>query len=350
MLLARGTAVSPFPSVGGSRSKLLARLRYKHLCLLVALDEHRNLHRAARVVHLSQPSASKVVQDLELLFRTPLFDRLPTGMQPTELGAVVLAFARHALGDLKRVANLLDQRREARGEQLIVGVTTNLLPGSVAQAVLDLKRSRPRLVVKFHTDSPNELIDQLVEGAVDLVLGSFGGDVPPDAVACEVVYHDPLCVVARRQHPLADEDSLDLPDVERGPWIIHPHMNSSGEVVQRLLVRAGLRPPSNALESNSLAMTMNLLLHSDSITILPESIARDTLQAGQVVRLPVAVDGESVEFAILTRREEAGNRVGLEFRASLVRHAKTLIHPGRRDQGIQVAGVRGHGRDIVVRD
>src|SRR5580658_4545272 len=52
---------------GSTFCKWLGRLRYKHLLLLVALDEHRNLHRAAKVVHLAQPSASKLVQDLEQL-------------------------------------------------------------------------------------------------------------------------------------------------------------------------------------------------------------------------------------------------------------------------------------------
>src|SRR5882762_6098502 len=69
--------------------KLVGRLRFRHLSLLVALDEHRNLHRAAKAVHLAQPSASKLVHDLELLFGSSLFDRSPTGMQPTALGAVV---------------------------------------------------------------------------------------------------------------------------------------------------------------------------------------------------------------------------------------------------------------------
>src|SRR5882762_3499092 len=84
--------------------KLLGRLRFRHLSLLVALDEHRNLHRAARAVHLAQPSATKLVHDLEAVLGFSLFDRLPTGMQPTEFGTAVLTFARHTLRDLRRLA------------------------------------------------------------------------------------------------------------------------------------------------------------------------------------------------------------------------------------------------------
>lgn len=81
-------------------------------------------------------------------------------------------------------------------------------------------------------------------------------------------------------------------------------------------------------------MTMNLLLNSDSITILPESIARASLQAGQVVRLPIAIKkGESIDFEVLTRREEPVSPAAREFQLSLLRHAKsrvTIIRPERR--------------------
>ena len=81
-------------------SHLVGRLRFRQLSLLVALGEHRNLHRAAEAVHLAQPSATKLIHDLEQLFEVPLFERLPRGMQPTELGTEVLGFAKRALVDL----------------------------------------------------------------------------------------------------------------------------------------------------------------------------------------------------------------------------------------------------------
>jgi DNA-binding transcriptional LysR family regulator len=59
----------------------------------MALAEHSNLHRAAEAVHMAQPSATKVVRDLERSFGFRLFERLPRGMHPTELGTEVLAFA-----------------------------------------------------------------------------------------------------------------------------------------------------------------------------------------------------------------------------------------------------------------
>src|SRR5262245_14283405 len=102
-------------------SQMLSRFRYKHFALLVALDEHRNLHRAAAAVHLAQPTASKLVRDMEGIFGFALFERKPRGMNPTELGVEVVAFARRVLVDLERLSGDLETRKRGALGQLIVG-------------------------------------------------------------------------------------------------------------------------------------------------------------------------------------------------------------------------------------
>jgi hypothetical protein len=62
---------------------LKARLKTRQLLLLIALDDYRNIHRAAEELHMTQPAASKQVKDLEEMLDVRLFDRLPRGMEPT---------------------------------------------------------------------------------------------------------------------------------------------------------------------------------------------------------------------------------------------------------------------------
>ncbi|HEX8887372.1 MAG TPA: LysR family transcriptional regulator, partial [Noviherbaspirillum sp.] len=44
---------------------LLARLRMKQLQLLIALDEHKSMHKAAGALSITQSAASKVLHELE---------------------------------------------------------------------------------------------------------------------------------------------------------------------------------------------------------------------------------------------------------------------------------------------
>jgi len=166
-------AVVEFPSNRKTCfSKLLGRLRFRHLSLLVALDEHRNLHRAARAVHLAQPSASKLVHDLEAVLGFSLFDRLPTGMQPTEFGAAVLAFAHHMLRDLRRFASDVDCRQAGRDGDLVIGTTMEVATDGVVRAMAEIKQERPRLSVRLLADtSDDEIINRLIRGQIHVAVG-----------------------------------------------------------------------------------------------------------------------------------------------------------------------------------
>src|SRR5215207_11643266 len=63
-----------------------ARLKTRQLLLLVAIAEEGNIHRAAEVLHMTQPAASKLLKDLEDVLDVSLFDRLPRGMRATWYG------------------------------------------------------------------------------------------------------------------------------------------------------------------------------------------------------------------------------------------------------------------------
>ncbi|HET6782260.1 MAG TPA: LysR family transcriptional regulator, partial [Pseudoxanthomonas sp.] len=63
-----------------------ARLKARQLMLLIAIDDEGSTQRAADVLNMSQPAASKMLKDLEDSMGVPLFERLPRGMQPTWYG------------------------------------------------------------------------------------------------------------------------------------------------------------------------------------------------------------------------------------------------------------------------
>lgn len=313
-----------FPGKSGSTfCKWLGRLRYKHLLLLVALDEHRNLHRAAKVVHLAQPSASQLVQDLELLFGSPLFDRVPTGMQPTELGAVVLAFARGALGDLSRLAAEVDHRQAGRDGDLVIGTTTDLLPDVVSHAMTAMKQRRPTLAIELLDAPHDEIVNGLIEGRSDMIVGYCRGDpghreIGHREIDFESMGDEALCMVARPNHPLSHEANLSVYSLERTAWILHRGIASASQLFEQIFLPAGMRAPTNIAQSNSLTMTMSLLLNSDAVALLPERVVCNPLQAGQLVRLPVAAANYSIDFGILTRRGDIPSAAAVEFRELLL--------------------------------
>ncbi|UUZ65593.1 LysR family transcriptional regulator [Polaromonas sp. P1-6] len=104
---ANGTPATPAtpatatPSPPAPPASLFRRLRIKsrQVMLLDALDEHRNLRRAAAAIHTTQPAATALLQQLEEGLGVVLFERHARGMEPTVYGEVMIRYARGVLHD-----------------------------------------------------------------------------------------------------------------------------------------------------------------------------------------------------------------------------------------------------------
>jgi DNA-binding transcriptional LysR family regulator len=322
-----------------SLTQLLTRLRFRHLALLVALDEHRNLHRAAESIHLAQPSATKLVHDLEQVFGFVLFERLPRGMQPTELGAEVARFARRLLTDLERFTHDLDNKRTGGYGQLIIGAIMGAAPDVVARAMAEMKSRRPLLSLKLLGETSDEILSLLLDRKIDLAVGRFSDVLQHNDADYEVLGNEVLCLVARKNHALCRKRRLTLRALDNTPWILQPLTSPARQIIEQEFGQAGMKTPANLVECTSIFATLQLVQKSDAVTMLPESVVRDHLDAGLLVRLPLAVGKSLPGFGILTRRGEPLGAAATEFIQSLRKYGALMEQPQtiRALQGSPVA-------------
>ena len=305
-------------------SHLVGRLRFRQLSLLVALGEHRNLHRAAQAVHLAQPSATKLVHELEQLFAVPLFERLPRGMQPTELGLEVLAYAKRTLVGLERFAEDLESKRKGGYGQLMVGAIMGAAPDVVARAIADMKKERPLLAIRLMGETSDEIVNLLLEGKIDLAVGRFSDPLQHNVIDYEVLGNEILYIVARAGHSLSRIRKLELPMLSEVPWILQPLASPARQIIEQEFGQADMKTPSNIVECTSIFATLQLLQKSDAVTMLPESVVRDHLAAGLLARLKLKVGKSLPGFGILTKRAEPLSTAAAEFISSLRRYGALL--------------------------
>lgn len=281
---------------------LRARLKTRQLLLLIALDEHRNIHRAAEQLNMTQPAASKQLKDLEDMLEVQLFDRLPRGMEPNIYGESMIRHARMALTNLAIAHDDVVALKAGLAGQVEVGII--MAPGMslLPRAISNVKKHAPLLRIGVQMETSNILLERLQRGMLDFMVGRILEKSDQSDLHYEELAEEPVCAVARLEHPLLTRQNLELNDIVDAPWILPPHGSVLRHRCDMMFRRAGLEPPINVVDTTALLLITVLLQQTDSLHLMPVEVAR-YYEAMHILRIvPIDLPCRMDAFGIITRR------------------------------------------------
>ncbi len=280
------------------------KLKLHHLQMLVALGEQGNLTHVARMMHITQPALSKWLSHLEDEIGLTLFERHSKGLRPTEGGKLLLQHAQRLINDMER-----SQHELARFKQggLVGSLKIGCSPVAtdcVSQAILHLLKEMPTLHLSIEEKVMTPLLQDLLAGSVDVVVGRIGGRALQLPLNYRVLYTEPVCFVARPEHPLAKYAILSWNDLANWRWIVWPTGTPIRISIDNALVDHGVMLPENTIESASMNVSTNLLQSSDMISILSLRLAQRYASQGQLVILNLPKIEQKGSVGVFWRNNE----------------------------------------------
>ena len=134
-------------------------------------------------------------------------------------------------------------------------------------AVLKVMQELPNAHVRLLENKGENLMEALGAGEMDVVVGPSEMTSPNPLVRSEILYAEPIYMVARVGHPIFDLATIAWADVLRYPWALWAKGTPVRRAFDKALAEVGHAPPPNHVESNSATLTTTLLLHSDMIGV-----------------------------------------------------------------------------------
>jgi DNA-binding transcriptional LysR family regulator len=282
---------------------LRARLKTRQLMLLIAIGDEGNIHRAAEILNMSQPAASKLLKDLEDVLGISLFERLPRGMRPTWYGETLIRHARIALSSLTLAGSELEALKTGRAGEVTVGAITGPAVSLLPKAVAIVSREHPDLRLQLVVESSDVLLERLGQSKLDIMIGRLFETNDKTNLSYERLADEPVCAVARPGHPMLGNATLTLAHLEQAEWIVPPMGSVLRHRFELMYQEAGLDIPPRLIETSSILFTTKMLQESDFIAVVPTEVARYYASFGMVAILPVELSCTMDAFGIILRKD-----------------------------------------------
>lgn len=247
----------------------------RQLEYLVAAAHHGGAARAAQALHVSQPSISKAISDLESLWGERLFVRLHArGLEVTAAGATRV---RQARAVLRQAESLLAPRAVALQGLLRVGCLSTLGPRYLPDILSRLRIAHPGIQVQLVEGDTEVLTRQLERGSLDVAL-LYDLGLARGVRLAPVAQLRPYALLPAG-HALARQSQLRLAELAQEPLILISLPHSREYFLS--LFRAAGATPQIAHESPSMEMVRALVANGLGVSLLTTRPTRDVTYDGK---------------------------------------------------------------------
>jgi len=288
------------------------RLRLRDLHVLFTVVQHGSMAKAAVELGISQPAVSDVIANLEHAVGVRLFDRGPHGVGPTVYGRALLKRSLAAFDELKQGIRDIEFLADPTKGEIRLGCPGTIIATILLPIIQRFNQQYPR--VNLHVEdsvSFTHEIAELRDRKYDFVLGRLVDPTASlgDDLEAELLFDDPLVVVAGMQTPWARRRKIDLAELIGEPWTLPPTHTLNYKCMAEAFRKRGCEIPRIGLVSFSVHLRTQLVDGGQFITALPKSIADQY----SLCVLPIELTARPWSVAIFTLKNRTLSPVVEKF-------------------------------------
>ena len=284
----------------------ITQMRY-----FLAVAETLHFRLAAERLHLSQPSLSQQIQQIEKEIGVLLFDRSNRKVELTAAGAALVPRVRAIIGELADTIQAVRRIDQGEAGKLTVTLVSTALVGILPLAMMDLQRSVPGIDLQLKECEPKEQLMHLINGTADI--GFMHANFQDAQLSSAVIQRDHL--IAALPAALAPTGSVRLSGYVDCTAIMPSPFTSAGfySHVQRAFQMAGVTP-KKTIYTNLIIGGINLVAAGLGIALVPSSF--QSVQISGVVYRELDVTPEPVEL-LAVWKADSRSRLLARFLSSL---------------------------------
>ena len=250
--------------------------------IFVSVFQKNSITKAAQELHLTQPSVSLAVRELEDYYGIRLFDRIGRHIAPTECGKEFYRYAVHIVSlfnEMEKKMRNWDTFGTLRiGASITIG--THILPVLIHR----YQDQFPDLMIEAKVSKSASVEDEIIHNGIDLGLIETQPS-HPDLRAVPFMT-DSMCAITAPDHPLASVKSISLAELSRFPFLMREKSSAGCKLLDAAFSLQQMTV-SPRWESTSTQALVKAVAEGLGVSVLPYLIVKKDIEEGTVRQVPL---------------------------------------------------------------
>lgn len=254
----------------------------RHLKIFTTVADAGGMSKAAKELHITQPSISQAIAELEKYYGVKLFERLSQKIYLTKEGELMLSFSRHILDSFEQMEKAMNQAVEKSSLRIGCSVSVGTC---LIEEILDEARERiPQCQISVVVANSSEIERAILTNEVDI--GIVEGILKNKDLVITPVCEDELVVVCGRQHPLGRETSVTLDMLQGQDYASRESGSAERNQYEKLFEEAGLQLNRVFCSTNTEAIK-NAVIHGRGIAVFSRRMVKEEVARGDMLVIRV---------------------------------------------------------------
>ncbi len=284
----------------------------KQLRHLTVIAEQTNMHKAAELLHITQPALTRSLNTLEGLLNVRLFDRHSGGMRATPFCTEIIDKCQQILLDVEDIQRAASIYQNLEAGEINIGVGGGVRELVLRTSIPEFVSQHPHVGITIIEDTAEELARKLKQRDVELLIAGLGSFRNVSEFQSELIANVPLSVITRSGHPLRSQKKISFDQLAQYPLVSPTLLGPTHPLVNAILNSdSGVTKPH--ITCSDYPTLKNVLLGSDACLISAEFNCQAELQQGALVQLDVVHPALNTELGIVEMGKRSRSPAAQKF-------------------------------------
>ena len=278
------------------------------LKIFLSAAENLSFSEAAQQLHLSQPTVSHHVKELERNLGVELFDRSTHKVKLTEAGRLMYPRAKQLIHETVEIQQMMESIQEEIVGSIRIACSTTTGKYILPQFAARFYERHNGVRMSILRCTATNVLPHLLEEEADLGVVSF--EACEGEVECQEFFEDHIVLIAPAEHPWTKRESIDPSELIGNPMILREPGSGTNRVLMAELGKhdIGLEDLDVFLELGNSEAIVTTVAAGHGVSFVSRIAAACSLENGVITEVPVEGFDLRRKIYMIRKRLHPANR------------------------------------------